>query len=130
MSLVTTCCTNTSASVLKSCANRLRFASPSLFSCTNMDSSLGLDRQRRAMLAAVSDARSAQPIRPGRAAVAAVPVLQDMLAARSVDMSGRRARREPCAALYYADVTRPRMPLASAAAAQRENQSRPRGGWR
>lgn len=59
MRLATTCCTRTSASVLKSCANRPRLASASHFSCTSMDSSRGLDRHRRATLAATSDAISA-----------------------------------------------------------------------
>lgn len=59
MRLATTCCTRTSASVLKSCANRLRLASAPHFSCTSMDNSRGLDRQRRATPAAASDAISA-----------------------------------------------------------------------
>lgn len=59
MRLATTCCTRTSASVLKSCANRSRLASAPHFSCTSMDNSRGLDRQRRATPAAASDAISA-----------------------------------------------------------------------
>lgn len=64
MRLETTRCTNTSASVLKSCANRLLLASSPHFSWTNMDSSRGLDRHSLATWAAASEARSAQPIKP------------------------------------------------------------------
>lgn len=64
MRLETTRCTSTSASVLKSCANRLLLASSPHFSWTNMDSSRGLDRHSLATWAAASEARSAQPIKP------------------------------------------------------------------
>lgn len=92
MRLATTCCTSTSASVLKSCANRLRLASASHFSWTNMDNSLGLDRHRRAMLAAASDATSAQPTRQ-RDGRADSGVAADMLQPRTPGIvCGSRAR--------------------------------------
>jgi len=64
MRLATMRCTRTSASVLKSCANRLLLASSPHFSWTSMDSSLGLDRHIRATWAAASEARRAHPVRP------------------------------------------------------------------
>jgi len=64
MRLATMRCTRTSASVLKSCANRLLLASSPHFSWTSMDSSLGLDRHIRATWAAASEARRAHPVKP------------------------------------------------------------------
>lgn len=87
--LETTRCTSTSASVLKSCANRLRLACWSHFSSTNMDSSLGLDRHCLAMLAAASEATSAQPIRPRRRTLSVAEV--DMTTRGGEWMSQRTA---------------------------------------
>lgn len=77
MRLATMRCTRTSASVLKSCANRLLLASSPDFSWTSMDSSRGLDRHIRATWAAASEARRAHPVRPPlhrrRRSLASVP---------------------------------------------------------
>lgn len=83
MRLATMRCTRTSASVLKSCANRLLLASSPHFSWTSMDSSRWLDRHIRATWAAASEARRAHPVRPplhrrGRSRASAASSEQDI----------------------------------------------------